>query len=130
EPGACVFACAAARPGMGRQCLCRGAYHRRAHPPPAQGARGGLHVAPDPDRAGQWLPLLGPGGRDVNARQAAWFLVARVSATLAAGLLAGLLLGDVWTGIALALGGMLAWQLLNLYWLDAWLRDRARRDPP
>lgn len=66
----------------------------------------------------------------MNARQAAWFLVARVSATLAAGLLAGLLLGDVWIGIALALGGMLAWQLLNLYWLDAWLRDRARRDPP
>src|SRR5690606_9260041 len=44
--------------------------------------------------------------------------------------LAGLLLGDVWTGVALALAGMLVWQLLNLYWLDAWLRDRARRDPP
>lgn len=66
----------------------------------------------------------------MNARQAAWFLVARVSATLAAGVLAGLLLGDVWTGVALALAGMLVWQLLNLYWLDAWLRDRARRDPP
>ena len=66
----------------------------------------------------------------MNARQAVWFLVARVSATLAVGVLAGLLLGDAWTGIALALAGMLAWQLLNLYWLDAWLRDRARRDPP
>jgi two-component system phosphate regulon sensor histidine kinase PhoR len=66
----------------------------------------------------------------VNARKAGWFLMARVGATLAAGVLIGLLLGRVWAGIALALAGMLAWQLLNLYWLDDWLRDRSRRDPP
>ena len=66
----------------------------------------------------------------MNARRAGWFLVARVGATLAAGVLIGLLLGRVWAGIALALAGMLGWQLLNLYWLDDWLRDRSRRDPP
>ncbi len=26
--------------------------------------------------------------------------------------------------------GMLGWQLLNLYWLDYWLKDRSARDPP
>lgn len=66
----------------------------------------------------------------MNARRAGWFLVARVGATLAAGVLIGLLLGRVWAGISLALAGMLGWQLLNLYWLDDWLRDRSRRDPP
>ncbi len=66
----------------------------------------------------------------MNARQAGWFLVVRVGATLAGGLIIGLLLGRVFAGIALALGGMLAWQLLNLFRLDAWLRDRSRRDPP
>lgn len=59
-----------------------------------------------------------------------WFLASRVGGTLAVGVGVGLLLGRVWAGIALALAGMLAWQLLNLYWLDRWLRDRSRRDPP
>jgi two-component system phosphate regulon sensor histidine kinase PhoR len=66
----------------------------------------------------------------VNATRAGWFLLARVGATLAAGVLVGWLLGQVWAGVALALAGMLGWQLLNLYWLDYWLRDRSRRDPP
>lgn len=63
-------------------------------------------------------------------RNAVGFLAGRIGATLAAGVVLGWLLGRVWAGIALALAGMLAWQLLNLYWLDRWLRERSRRDPP
>jgi two-component system phosphate regulon sensor histidine kinase PhoR len=66
----------------------------------------------------------------VSVSRAGWFLLARVGATLAAGVVIGWLLGSVFAGVALALAGMLAWQLLNLYWLDNWLRDRSRRDPP
>jgi two-component system phosphate regulon sensor histidine kinase PhoR len=62
--------------------------------------------------------------------RAGWFLLARVGATLLAGVVIGWLLGRVFLGVALALAGMLAWQLLNLFWLDSWLRDRSRRDPP
>ncbi|HWL61815.1 MAG TPA: phosphate regulon sensor histidine kinase PhoR [Steroidobacteraceae bacterium] len=66
----------------------------------------------------------------MTAGRAGWFLLARVGATLLVGVLLGWLLGSVFAGVALALAGMLAWQLLNLYWLDSWLRDRSRRDPP
>lgn len=66
----------------------------------------------------------------MSAGRAAWFVLARVGATLLAGALLGWLLGSVFAGMALALAGMLAWQLLNLYWLDSWLRDRSRQDPP
>jgi len=66
----------------------------------------------------------------VTANRAGWFLLARMGATLLAGVLVGWLLGSLWVGVALALAGALAWQLLNLYWLDRWLRDRSRRDPP
>jgi len=64
------------------------------------------------------------------ASRAGWFLLARLSAALLAGVLIGWLLGSLWVGVTLALAGALAWQLLNLYWLDRWLRDRSRRDPP
>ncbi|MGC4027567.1 MAG: phosphate regulon sensor histidine kinase PhoR [Steroidobacteraceae bacterium] len=60
----------------------------------------------------------------------AWFLLSRLALSVAAGVIVGLMLGSIWTGIALALGAALAWQLLNLYWLDAWLRNRNRGDPP
>jgi two-component system phosphate regulon sensor histidine kinase PhoR len=66
----------------------------------------------------------------VSPGRAGWFLLARLGATLLAGALLGWILGDVFAGIALALAGMLAWQLLNLYWLDFWLKDRSGRDPP
>jgi two-component system phosphate regulon sensor histidine kinase PhoR len=62
--------------------------------------------------------------------RAGWFLLARIGATLLAGALIGWMLGELFAGIALALAGMLAWQLLNLYWLDFWLKDRSGRDPP
>lgn len=66
----------------------------------------------------------------MNLGRAGWFMLARVGATLAAGVLVGWLIDSIWGGVALALACMLGWQLLNLYWLDAWLRDRSRRDPP
>ncbi len=62
--------------------------------------------------------------------RAGWFLLARLGATLLAGALVGWMLGNILAGIALVLAGMLAWQLLNLYWLDYWLKDRSGRDPP
>jgi two-component system phosphate regulon sensor histidine kinase PhoR len=62
--------------------------------------------------------------------RAGWFLLVRLGLTLIAGALAGWMLGNLFAGIALALAGMLAWQLLNLYWLDYWLKDRSGRDPP
>jgi two-component system, OmpR family, phosphate regulon sensor histidine kinase PhoR len=62
--------------------------------------------------------------------RAGWFLLARLGATLLAGAIIGWMLGAFLAGIALVLAGMLAWQLLNLYWLDYWLKDRSGRDPP
>jgi two-component system, OmpR family, phosphate regulon sensor histidine kinase PhoR len=62
--------------------------------------------------------------------RAAWFLLARIGITLLLGLAAGWMLGHVAVGLLLALAGVLAWQLLNLYWLDFWLKDRGGRDPP
>jgi two-component system, OmpR family, phosphate regulon sensor histidine kinase PhoR len=62
--------------------------------------------------------------------RAGWFLLARLGATLLAGALVGWMLGRVAIGVMLALAAMLAWQLLNLYWLDYWLKDRSGRDPP
>jgi two-component system phosphate regulon sensor histidine kinase PhoR len=62
--------------------------------------------------------------------RAAWFVLARLGAALLAGLLIGWLLDSIAPGLVLALGATLAWQLLNLYRLDRWLRDRGRLDPP
>ncbi|MEO8315673.1 MAG: phosphate regulon sensor histidine kinase PhoR [Pseudomonadota bacterium] len=66
----------------------------------------------------------------MNPGRAAWFLLARIAITLLAGLAGGWLVGHIMAGVLAALAGMLAWQLLNLYWLDYWLRDRSGRDPP
>ncbi len=62
--------------------------------------------------------------------RAGWFLLARIGATLCVGVLVGWMLGNAYAGVALSLAGMLGWQLLNLYWLDYWLKDRSARDPP
>ena len=61
---------------------------------------------------------------------AVWFLLARLGAAVLAGLAVGALLGRPFAGISFALAAALAWQLMNLFWLDAWLRDRANRSPP
>jgi two-component system phosphate regulon sensor histidine kinase PhoR len=62
--------------------------------------------------------------------RAAWFLLARIGITLLIGLVVGWFVGHIFIGLLVALAGVLAWQLLNLYWLDYWLRDRSARDPP
>jgi len=59
-----------------------------------------------------------------------WFLLARLGGAVLLGALVGALLGSVLAGIALVLAAALAWQLMNLFWLDHWLRDRANRTPP
>jgi two-component system phosphate regulon sensor histidine kinase PhoR len=64
------------------------------------------------------------------AGRAAWFLLARIGITLLLGVVAGWMLGHLMFGLVAALTVVLAWQLLNLYWLDYWLRDRSGRDPP
>lgn len=61
---------------------------------------------------------------------AIWFIIVRVAAAVAAGAGLGLLVGSVWAGIAVVLGGYLALQLLRLHQLDHWLRNRSRLDPP
>jgi two-component system phosphate regulon sensor histidine kinase PhoR len=66
----------------------------------------------------------------VSSGQAVWFLLARVSGAVLLGAVLGAVLGSVLGGIALALAAALAWQLMNLFWLDHWLRDRANRVPP
>jgi two-component system phosphate regulon sensor histidine kinase PhoR len=66
----------------------------------------------------------------VSSPRAVWFLLARLSGAVLLGALIGALLGNVLAGIALALAAALAWQLMNLFWLDHWLRDRANRAPP
>jgi two-component system, OmpR family, phosphate regulon sensor histidine kinase PhoR len=58
------------------------------------------------------------------------FMVARLLAATVIGALLGWLLGHVLGGIAVVMAVILGWQLVNLYLLDFWLRDRGRRDPP
>jgi len=61
----------------------------------------------------------------------AWsYALARLLGVGFAGVLLGLFIGKVGTGIALALALALAWHLANLFRLDYWLRDRKSRDPP
>jgi two-component system phosphate regulon sensor histidine kinase PhoR len=61
---------------------------------------------------------------------AIWFVIARVATAVVVGALLGLLVESVWAGIAIALAGFLALQLLRLFQLDHWLRNRSRTDPP
>jgi two-component system phosphate regulon sensor histidine kinase PhoR len=62
--------------------------------------------------------------------KSAWFLMSRLVLVTATGMLAGLMLGNLWMGVTLALAIALCWHLLNLFWLDGWLRNRSRSDPP
>ncbi|MBK6672021.1 MAG: phosphate regulon sensor histidine kinase PhoR [Gammaproteobacteria bacterium] len=66
----------------------------------------------------------------MNLPPAVWFLLARLGGVVLLGALVGALLGSLIGGIALALAAALGWQLMNLFWLDGWLRDRANRSPP
>src|SRR5271155_6024344 len=58
------------------------------------------------------------------------FALARLAGILVLGLCVGLLIGPIWVWILGSACLYLAWQLLNLYRLDRWLRLRSRIDPP
>ncbi len=64
------------------------------------------------------------------ATQAWWFATGRLLATMLVGLLLGWLFGIVWIGLGVALALHLAWQLVNVFRLDWWLRHRSYADPP
>jgi len=58
------------------------------------------------------------------------FALARLAGILVAGLFVGLLVGPIWVWLLTAACLYLAWQLVNLYRLDRWLRLRSQIDPP
>jgi two-component system, OmpR family, phosphate regulon sensor histidine kinase PhoR len=58
------------------------------------------------------------------------FALARLAGILLAGLCLGLVVGPAWLWVLVAACLYLAWQLLNLYRLDRWLRLRSQLDPP
>jgi len=64
------------------------------------------------------------------AIQAWWFAAARLLGAGAIGLIVGVLLGHVWAGLAVAFGLYLAWQLVNLFRVDWWLRHRGFAEAP
>lgn len=53
-----------------------------------------------------------------------------LGALLAAALLCGLVLGNFWIGLSLALAATLGWHLFNLYRLERWLRRGPPLSPP
>ena len=57
------------------------------------------------------------------------FALARLAGILIAGLCLGLLVGPIWLWLLAAACLYLAWQLVNLYRLDRWLRLRSQIDP-
>jgi two-component system, OmpR family, phosphate regulon sensor histidine kinase PhoR len=64
------------------------------------------------------------------ATQAWWFAAGRLLGIVALGLIAGWMIGNVWVGLAGMLALYLAWQLVNLFRLEWWLRHRSYADPP
>src|SRR5258708_1897686 len=64
------------------------------------------------------------------ATQAWGFAAARLLATVLIGLGAGSLFGNAWGGLAAALVLHRAWQLVNLFRLEWWLRHRSYADAP
>jgi two-component system, OmpR family, phosphate regulon sensor histidine kinase PhoR len=62
--------------------------------------------------------------------QAWWFAIGRLALVLLIGLLLGLVLGRVWLGLFAALAIYVAWQLVNLFRLEWWVRHRSYADPP
>ncbi len=59
-----------------------------------------------------------------------WYVASRACAVALPGALIGWICGHTLLGTTVALALSLAWNLFNLYWLDRWLRDRSRLDPP
>jgi two-component system, OmpR family, phosphate regulon sensor histidine kinase PhoR len=58
------------------------------------------------------------------------FALARLASTLILGLCLGLIFGPLWLWLLGAACLYLAWQLVNLYRLDRWLRLRSQIVPP
>jgi two-component system phosphate regulon sensor histidine kinase PhoR len=62
---------------------------------------------------------------------AAWsFALGRLAAAIAVAVLIGLATGRMALCIAVVLGGILAWQFVNLFRLHRWLKHRSDEDPP
>jgi two-component system, OmpR family, phosphate regulon sensor histidine kinase PhoR len=64
------------------------------------------------------------------ATQAWWFAAGRLLGTVVLGLGVGWMFGSPWAGLACALVIHLAWQLVNLFRLEWWLRHRSYADAP
>jgi len=61
----------------------------------------------------------------------AWsFALVRLAAAIAVAVLVGLITGEMDLWLTIVLGGILAWQFVNLFRLQRWLRHRAHEDPP
>ena len=58
------------------------------------------------------------------------FAIVRLLAALVLGALVGQFFEDWWIGVAITLSAFVAWQLLNLFRLDYWLRHRSIAKPP
>jgi two-component system phosphate regulon sensor histidine kinase PhoR len=58
------------------------------------------------------------------------FALVRLAGILLAGLILGLIVGPVWAWVLASACAYLAWQLLNLYRVDRWLRLRSKIEPP
>jgi len=61
----------------------------------------------------------------------AWiFALARLAGALILAVTLGLIFGEIDLWLMIVLGGMLTWQLVNLYRLQRWLRYRSHEEPP
>jgi|SRR5688500_12024567 two-component system phosphate regulon sensor histidine kinase PhoR len=61
----------------------------------------------------------------------AWsFALVRLAAAIAVAVLLGLVTDRMALWLTIVLGGILAWQFVNLFRLQSWLRHRAHEDPP
>ena len=63
--------------------------------------------------------------------RSAWsFALVRLAAAIAIAALLGLITGRMALWLTIVLGGVLAWQFVNLFRVQRWLKHRAHEDPP
>jgi two-component system phosphate regulon sensor histidine kinase PhoR len=61
----------------------------------------------------------------------AWtFALGRLAAAIAVAIGMGLIFGRIGLWLTIVLGGLLAWQLVNLFRLQRWLKHRSEEEPP